>query len=235
MGRTRNDRLNSLTVPHHLKAIPRWQGAQHRIGLTGGIASGKSSVARYLTLKGIPVLDADIYAHEALAPGSRGAEAVLARYGARVEAEADPIPRGVAPARAIDRRKLGRIIFSNRDERRWLEDLIHPCVRSRFERELAIHEHDLTIVLMIPLLFETALTELCSEIWVVDCSREQQLERLKQRNGLTTEEAEARIKAQWPLSEKCNWADLVINNRSDSRRWEVQINSRLSMLKTGKT
>ena len=221
--------------PYPLSGEHRWQGLQRRIGLTGGIASGKSSVARYLALNGIPVLDADIYAHEALATGSKGAEVVLARYGARVEAEEECIPKGSPCARTIDRHKLGQIVFNNREERRWLEGLIHPCVRTRFEQELASREQCMTVVLMIPLLFEAALTELCSEIWVVDCSPEQQLDRLKKRDGLSTAEAQARIKAQWPLSQKCEWADLVINNHSDAMRWEVQIDSRLSMIKVGKT
>ena len=83
----------------------------------------------------------------------------------------------------------------------------------------------MTVVLMIPLLFEAALTELCSEIRVVDCSPEQQLDRLKKRDGLSTAEAQARIKAQWPLSQKCEWADLVINNHSDAMRCDGRFRS----------
>ena len=99
----------------------RWRGSQRRIGLTGGIASGKSSVGRLLADRHqLPVLDADAYAREALAPGSSGARAVLQRYGAAVTADGDTA--------TVDRRALGRLVFTDADERRWLEQLVHPLV-----------------------------------------------------------------------------------------------------------
>jgi dephospho-CoA kinase len=130
---------------------------QRRIGLTGGIASGKSTVGRLLAAQGLPVLDADGYAREALAPGSPGAEAVLARYG------------------TLDRAALGRIVFADAAERQWLEQLVHPLVRARFAAELERLAAAPVVVLMIPLLFEAGLEELCSEVWLVDCDEAQQL------------------------------------------------------------
>ena len=199
-----------MTSP--LSATPRWQGAQRRIGLTGGIASGKSSVGRHLAELGLPVLDADIYAHEALAPGSPGSEVVLQRYGPPI---AEPIQNNQSAtelARSINRRALGQIVFNDPEERQWLEQLIHPLVRARFEAELTRLHQEPTVVLMIPLLFEARLEELCSEIWVVNCEEKQQMERLMARDGLSTQDAAQRIQAQWPLRQKCQQADQVIEN-----------------------
>lgn len=187
---------------------PRWSGPQRRIGLTGGIASGKSTVARWLEEQGLPVLDADVYAREALAPGSAGAVAVLERYGETVRAEGSAPDAGV-----INRGALGQIVFDAPQERQWLEQLVHPLVRQRFNTELAALGRQPAVVLVIPLLFEAGLQSLCSEIWLVDCEPEQQLERLMQRDGLSHAAAQARINAQWPLERKRKLADRVIDNR----------------------
>jgi len=187
---------------------PRWSGSQRRIGLTGGIASGKSSVAALLGQRGWPVLDADRYAREALAPGSAGERAVLEHWGALVEAR-PPAPSGPA----LDRAALGRIVFADAAERRWLEALVHPLVRQRFDAELERLAAEPVVVLMIPLLFEAGLEALCSEVWLVDCDEEQQLQRLMARNGLSEAEARERIAAQWPMARKRSLADRLIDNR----------------------
>ena len=199
-----------MTSP--LSATPRWQGAQRRIGLTGGIASGKSSVGRHLVELGLPVLDADVYAHEALAPGSSGSEMVLQRYGPTIGEPIRINQSATEQARGINRRALGQIVFNDPEERQWLEQLIHPLVRARFEAELKRLHQEPTVVLMIPLLFEARLEELCSEIWVVNCEEKQQMERLMARDGLSTQDAAQRIQAQWPLRQKCQQADQVIEN-----------------------
>ena len=191
---------------------PRWCGAQRRIGLTGGIATGKSTVGRLLEAEGLPVLDADHYAREVLAPGSPGAAAVLQRYGDSVRAD------GTGPEwPTIDRGALGSIVFSDPSEKRWLEQLVHPLVRQRFDQVLAELVAEPTVVLMIPLLFEAGLEGLCSEIWLVDCDEAQQLERLMQRDGLNAVEAEARIHAQWSLAKKRPLSDVLIDNRVSIR------------------
>ena len=187
----------------------RWQGSQRRIGLTGGIATGKSTVGRWLEQQGLPVLDADVYAREALSPGSPCSRAVLERYGARVQASGSQQQDAV-----IDRAALGGIVFHDPAEKAWLEALIHPVVRARFEQELSALSQEATVVLMIPLLFEAGLEELCSEIWLVDCTENQQLERLMQRDGLSEEEAQARINAQWPMVKKRTMSDCLINNKN---------------------
>ena len=178
---------------------------QRRIGLTGGIASGKSRVGRLLEAYGWPVLDADSYAREALAAGSDATLEVLKRWGDTVRAPDEPL--------GLNRAALGRIVFSEIEARRWLEQLVHPVVRRRFEQDLRGLSEAPCIVLMIPLLFEAGQTDLCSEVWLVDCEEEQQLERLMQRDELSEQEARLRIKAQWPLSRKRPLADRIIDNR----------------------
>jgi dephospho-CoA kinase len=228
----RSFQLEQLGPPARLEELnrPRWAGRQRRIGLTGGIASGKSSVARLLAERhGLPVLDADRFAREALAPGSPAARAVLEHYGERVRLKADEPPAGQLGDRGhrpdpsadtqsnavIDRAVLGRIVFADALERRWLEELVHPLVRQRFSAELERLAEVPTLVLMVPLLFEAELESLCSEVWLVDCDEHQQLERLMARDQLSEAEARARIAAQWPLALKRALAERCINNRSD--------------------
>jgi len=200
----------------------RFQGSeQRRIGLTGGIATGKSTVGQLLAGRfGLPVLDADLYARGALAPGSPGARAVLARYG-------EPVAAGAGDA--IDRAALGRVVFADPVERRWLEQLVHPLVRQRFEAELERLAHAPVVVLMIPLLFEAGLESLCSEVWLVTCSPETQLQRLIGRDELPEHEARARIAAQWPLARKQALADRLIHNDGDPEALEQQLAAALAL------
>jgi dephospho-CoA kinase len=257
--------LEQLGPPARLAALnrPRWAGRQRRIGLTGGIATGKSSVARLLAERhGLPVLDADHFAREALAPGSPGARAVLERYGERVLPGAEwqspgeepsgrlrpgqaaaagmaiewaaeepggddhPLSRSV-PHEAIDRAALGRIVFADAAERSWLEALVHPIVRQRISAELARLAAAPVVVLMIPLLLEAGLEELCSEVWLVDCDEAQQLGRLIERDQLSAAEAQARIAAQWPLERKRALVDRLIDNRGNTQALEASLAAHL--------
>ena len=193
--------------------------AQRRIGLTGGIATGKSSAARLLEQHhGLPVLDADLYARQALEPGQPATEAVLERFG----------PGVVSSGGVVDRRALGAIVFNNQDERRWLEQLVHPIVRQRFDQELVRLDTNPAVVLMIPLLFESGLEALCSETWLVDCDESQQLQRLMARDQLNEAEAQARMDAQWPLARKRPLADVLISNRGDAYALNAQLAAALN-------
>ena len=193
--------------------VPGEPFSQRRIGLTGGIGSGKSSVGHWLAQQGLPVLDADQFAREALAPGRPATTSVIQRDGAGVQAEGGA---------AVDRVALGRIVFQDPAERRWLEQLVHPIVRERFDQALSLHAKAPAVVLMIPLLFEAGLQSLCSEIWLVDCDASQQLERLIARDGLSPDAAQARIAAQWPLSRKRGLSDHVLANRGQPGAWKTQ-------------
>lgn len=185
---------------------------QRRIGLTGSIASGKSSVGRLLAARDLPVLDADHFARKVLEPGTAITQVVLQRH-----------PDVRLEQNNIDRAALGQIVFADPREREWLNGLIHPKVRRCFERSLVEHADAHTVVLMIPLLFEAGLTDLCSEIWLVDCDEEQQLERLMLRDTLTRNDAQARMAAQWPLSRKRKLADVVIDNRGKEQNLKDQL------------
>ena len=181
---------------------------QRRIGLTGGIASGKSSAGKLLQEKhGLAVLDADRYARAALAPGTTAHNTVLTRYGLK----------------ELDRKALGEIVFNNPIERLWLEQLVHPIVQQMMDQEVIRLAEAKAIVLMIPLLFEAGLESLCTEIWLVDCDEKQQLERLIARDNCTNQQALARINAQWPLARKRLLADRVINNRNGSGELEIEV------------
>ena len=183
------------------------------IGLTGGIATGKTTVSNYLADKyHLPILDADIYAREAVAKNSPILHTIFARYGEVVKTVDN----------SLNRSALGNIIFNNPQERQWLEQQIHPVVRNRFTMELQKSKSD-TIVLAIPLLFEANLTDLVTEIWVVSCDRSLQTARLQQRNNLTLEQAVARIDSQFPLSEKVALADVVLINNADLSNLSAQV------------
>ncbi len=175
------------------------------IGLTGGIGTGKTTVSNYLASHyNLPVLDADIYAREAVKVGSPILGEIVKRYGADI----------LLPDGMLDRRKLGNIVFNSPEERRWLEQQIHPHVRDRFlEKMQELNSHP-TVVLVVPLLFEVGMTALCTEIWVVYCSEQHQLQRLIKRDRLTLEQAQARITSQMSIQEKCDRADVILDNSS---------------------
>ncbi|PPS43353.1 dephospho-CoA kinase [Chroococcidiopsis sp. TS-821] len=186
------------------------------IGLTGGIATGKSTVAHYLaTHHHLPIFDADVYAREAVKIGSPVYDAIAQRYGIDIFQEDG----------SLNRKKLGDIIFNSAEERTWLEQQIHPYVRDRFAE--AMQQPYQTIVCVIPLLFEAGLTHLVTEIWVVVCSPQQQLARLMQRNQLTREQALARINSQMSLAEKASRADVVLDNSSTLEALLQQIDTAL--------
>ena len=208
----------------------RWQGQQRRIGLTGGIATGKSSVGRHLEELGIPVLDADLFAHDALAPGGEGETAVLQRYGKRISTQYESSEENPKFTSRINRRALGSIVFNEPEERQWLEQLVHPYVHACFDEALAQLRDKPTVALMIPLLFEANITTRCSEVWVVHCRPEQQLERLQLRNGISKKEAIARIQTQWPMEKKLSLSDTSINNSGTQKSTRLQVETALKKL-----
>nr|WP_228024861.1 dephospho-CoA kinase [cf. Phormidesmis sp. LEGE 11477] len=171
--------------------------------MTGGIATGKSTVSTYLASEyDLPILDADIYARQAVEKGSEILAAIAHRYGLDI----------LLSDGSLDRKQLGSIIFQDDAEKRWLEAAIHPFVRSQFTKATKTFSPTQTLVYSIPLLFEADLTHLVTETWVVYCHLDQQMQRLMQRNQLSAAAATARIKAQMDLEQKCERADYVLNN-----------------------
>ncbi|NUN63634.1 dephospho-CoA kinase [Pseudanabaena biceps] len=188
---------------------------QRIIGITGGIATGKSTVSNYLHLTyGLPILDADIYARKAL-DSDRLAE-IRDRYGKLIFDDQGN----------LDRRKLGAIIFESDLERRWLENLIHPYVQSCLLTD-AEKLAPATIVMVIPLLFEANMEDLVTEIWTVICDPHRQLARLIKRNHLSENEAKQRISSQMPQSEKAELADVVIVNNDNNQELFFQVDQAL--------
>jgi dephospho-CoA kinase len=189
------------------------------IGLTGAIATGKSTIANHLSeVYHCPIFDADVYAREAVKPGSKILDRIGQRYGQTL----------LLPDGSLDRQSLGAIVFTNPEERQWLEQQIHPEVRQRFIEAISSHkEAEKPIVLVIPLLFEAGMKDLVGEVWVVYCSPAQQLERLIQRDRLTPEQAKVRIEAQMSIETKCAFADRVLDNSSTPDIWIKQVESAL--------
>lgn len=194
------------------------------IGLTGGIASGKSTVAKMFTALGIPVIDADVIAREVVEPGEASYKQVIEVFGKDI----------LSPDGSIDRPKLGSIIFSDKEKRQQLNHIVHPAVRERMltKKEAYIEQGEKCIVLDIPLLFEGKLSSLADKTLVVFVNESTQLKRLMERNQLHEQEAMNRIKSQMPLAEKAKLADEVIDNNhsvEESKRqlydllkkWEV--------------
>jgi len=174
--------------------------AQRIIGVTGGIATGKTTAAMYLEARyHLPVLDADVYARDAVTPELLSI--LQARYGSEI----------LQGDRSLDRAKLGTIIFKYPYERTWLEGQIHPYVRNRLELEAKLRKPK-TVVMVVPLLFEAKMQDLVTEVWVVACEPELEVERLRQRDRLTLEAAQLRINSQMPISEKRAIADFVLEN-----------------------
>ena len=184
------------------------------IGLTGGVGSGKSTVAEILRELGAEVLDADEAAHAAYEPGSPGFDAVVKEFGA------DYVRDG-----RIDRRQLGELVFNDPDARRRLNAIVHPLVREWMVRRTAeAAERDVEIVVQdVPLLYESGLESLFSSIVLVYVPEAVQVERLVAGRGFTSERARAVIAAQLPIDEKRRRAHHVIDNSGTIEQTRSQV------------
>ncbi|MBO8177251.1 dephospho-CoA kinase [Aeribacillus pallidus] len=185
------------------------------IGLTGGIASGKSTVSNMLRSRGFTIIDADITAREVVQIGEPAYREIVNTFGKDILLE----------DQTINRQKLGEIVFSDPTEREKLNRIVHPAVRKRMLelKEEAIREGKQTVIFDIPLLFESKLTHMVEKTIVVYVSPDVQLRRLMKRNNFTEEEAKARISAQLPLKQKAEWADAVIYNDGSLIETERQL------------
>jgi dephospho-CoA kinase len=198
------------------------------IGLTGGIASGKSLVAELFRRLGAAVIDSDSIAREVVEPGTTGWQSVVVEFGQDI----------LAPDSTIDRAKLGRIIFSDRERRNTLNAILHPLIINTIrERIAAIGRKypDALVVADIPLLIECGLQHEFDAVIVVWSPVELQRKRLMERDGLSAGEAQQRIDAQMPLDQKRASATFVIENDADQKKTEAQVRDILLRLRaTGK-
>ena len=192
-----------------------------RVALTGGIATGKSyCLARFGSL-GVPVIDADQLARDAVAPGSRALEEVAARFGAAI----------IRPDGSLDRASLGRIVFTDRAARADLEAIVHPEVYRRISEWLAtVPTRTRVAIADIPLLFETGHTHDFDRVVVVACDPREQLRRIIARDGLSERDARARLDSQWPIEEKEARADYVIKTDGTVADTDTQVRTVFELL-----
>ncbi|RTE11552.1 dephospho-CoA kinase [Paenibacillus whitsoniae] len=175
------------------------------IGLTGGIACGKSTVSGMLVSRGALLVDADQIARDVVQPGSPVLEQVAAHFGQAV----------LNPDGSLNRKKLGELIFGSEEQRKALEGILHPPIRARMRSQMAAYEReqpDKLVVVDVPLLFESGLASMFEATLVVYVPREVQLERLIARDALTEAQAALRLEAQMGIEEKRKLADFVIDN-----------------------
>ena len=179
------------------------------VGLTGGIASGKSAVAGMFRELGVPVVDADRIVHGLLGEGGQAVEPILRAFGTGLASSGG----------GVDREELGRIVFADSDARRRLEEIVHPLVESESERLITSSAEGGSeiVVYDAPLLIETGRHERVDRLIVVTVDPDVQLERLMSRDGTSPDDAGARIRSQLPLSEKEEAADYVIENSGSWR------------------
>ncbi len=187
------------------------------IGLTGGVATGKSTVGKILRQKGVEVISSDALAHQAMMPGEPGYDKIVAEFGSRI----------LLPDGEVNRRLLGEIVFKDDIARKRLEGIVHPIVINGIKQGLERCSklgHKITVV-EVPLLFEVGLMGLFDQVWVVSSTLERQKQRLLERDHLTEDQAKERIASQIQLEEKEKRADAVIDNNNglDSLAEQVSI------------
>ncbi|MBM7605667.1 dephospho-CoA kinase [Metabacillus crassostreae] len=192
------------------------------IGLTGGIASGKSTVSTMLQEKGIRVVDADHIARIVVEVGKPSYNQIVEEFGIGILKE----------DKTINREKLGTIIFSNEKKRQTLNSIVHPAVRNEMLKQVEEEKNKQSnaVVLDIPLLFESKLTYMVDKTLLVYVDQETQKKRLMKRNGYNEEEAKMRLNSQLPLHEKRELSDYIIDNNGSIESTKNQLNYLLEKL-----
>lgn len=188
-----------------------------KIGLTGGIASGKSTVLTYFKDKGIPYIDADIVAREVVERGTEGLKAIVDTFGSNV----------LQDDGTLNREALGAIVFHNEEKRQLLNSCLKIHIRNRIMELTSQYEQGNTPILIydIPLLIEGEWYTMMDEVWLVYVNETTQIERLMSRNGYTQEDAIARINSQMRLDDKRAYADIIIDNNGTPHDLTVQLNT----------
>lgn len=187
------------------------------VGLTGGIASGKSTVSNLIREKGFTIIDADLEARMAVEVGEPAYNDIVSYFGEDI----------LLDNNEINRARLGEIIFNNEEKRQKLNNIVHPDVRRRMfeKRQKAIENGEKLIILDIPLLFESKLTGMVDKVLLIFVDEETQLKRLMERNQFTKEEALSRVKSQMPLKDKVAISDAVIDNNGTIEETKLQLNN----------
>ena len=187
---------------------------QRRIGLTGGIASGKTTITNYIRKhKNIPILDADNLSRDLIKPNTYGYKKILDYFGNKIIDNKNDSEKG------INRKLLRNIIFKNSESKEWIEKLLHPLIKEKMIEELTQYKNNETIVLVIPLLFEAKFEDICTEIWLVKCPKELQKNRLIKRDKISEKEAYESINLQLSFEEKRKFSDIILDNSDDQNKW----------------
>ena len=187
---------------------------QRRIGLTGGIASGKTTITNYIRKhKNIPILDADNLSRELIKPNTYGYTKILDYFGNKI------IDNKNNSERVINRKLLRKIIFENSESKEWIEKLLHPLIKEKMIEESSQYKNNKTIVMVIPLLFEAKFEDICTEIWLVKCPKEVQKKRLMKRDKISEKEAYESINLQLSFEEKRKFSDIILDNSDDQKKW----------------
>ncbi len=189
------------------------------IVVTGGIASGKSMVAEMLSAQGAWVISADELAREIMKPGTLAWTEIVRTFGHSI----------LTSDGEIDRHRLGTLVFADAKARNRLEEITHPRIWALLlERIRSVHDEVALVAVEIPLYFESGRSIPQAEVWVVHVDEATQIKRLMSRDGLTQDDAQARLKAQLPLSVKRAWADRVIDNTGSKEDTLAQVKAALS-------
>lgn len=191
------------------------------LGLTGGIASGKSTVSHYFLGKNIPVVDADLIAKEVVEPRTPGLAKIISHFGSSI----------LTATGELDRKKLGVIIFNNEEERVELNNILHGEIERRVDQLLSdLKQEDHPLIIMdIPLLYEVDYQYKCDEVMTVFVSQKTQINRLMIRNSLSNEQAMDRINSQMPLIDKALLSDVIIDNEGSIENTRLQVDRWLTI------
>ena len=196
---------------------PKLKNKQRRIGLTGGIASGKSTIANYIKkYRDIPILDADQYSKELIKPKGNCYKKVVAYFGPQIVDEYSSVNE-------INRGLLKKIIFENSIHRKWIQNLLHPLIKEKMIEKCNQFDKNKILLLVIPLLFEAKFTDICTEIWLVKCPKEVQKKRLMKRNIISENEAEKIINLQLNFEDKSKFSDVILDNSDNKQLWKNTI------------
>jgi len=187
---------------------------QRRIGLTGGIACGKTTIANYIRKhKNIPILDADNLSRELIKPNTYGYKKILDYFGNKI------IDNKNNSERAINRKLLKKIIYKHSESKEWIEKLLHTLIKEKMIEKCSQYKNNQTIVMVIPLLFEAKFEDICTEIWLVKCPRETQKKRLMKRDKISEKEAYESINLQLSFEEKRKFSDIILDNSDNQNKW----------------
>ena len=194
--------------------LQKLKNNQRRIGLTGGIASGKSTITNFIRKNtSIPIIDADDLSRELIKPNTYGYKKILDYFGNQI------IDNKNISGKLINRKLLKNIIFNNAESKEWIEKLLHPLVKEKMVEECSQYQNNQTMLLVIPLLFEAKFEDICSEIWLVKCPKKLQKKRLIERDKISEKEANEIINLQLSFAEKRKLSDVILDNSEDQNKW----------------